>query len=78
MPDSLSAQTRRDDDLRGAVVGRAWMKTTGPAPKEWERGLWGLDAGVSAAVRGGWTTGEILDEVTTLIESYRTSFEEDA
>lgn len=57
--------------LPGAVIGREWMQGCGRPPKAWEAGLWGLDAGVSAAVHGGWTDEEILCEVRQLMQSYR-------
>lgn len=63
-------------DLRGSVVTREWMKGIGPPPKEWERGLWGLDAGVLNAIRGGWTDEEIAEEIQQLIESYRAALDE--
>lgn len=57
--------------LPGAIIDRDWMKGDGQPPKAWSAGLWGLDAGVSAAVHGGWSDDEILSEVRELIQSYR-------
>jgi hypothetical protein len=65
--------------LPGAVVGREWMKVPmgepeSKQPEEWAAGLWGLDAAVRDAIRGGWTDNEIQNEVATLIRSYRAFF----
>src|SRR4051794_6563343 len=61
--------------LPGAVVGRDWMRVPSDrpesrSPREWEEGLWGLDAAVRAAIRGGWTDDEIRGEVATLVRSH--------
>lgn len=61
------------DLLPGAVTDNRWKREPvgTPIPREWEAGLWGLDAAVKAAVRGGWEDKEILNEVRTLIRSHR-------
>jgi hypothetical protein len=73
----MSTETQaRDHLLPGAVVGRAWqtIPIDDPAskpPEEWVKGLWGLDAAVRAAIRGGWTDDEITHEVGQLVRSHR-------
>jgi hypothetical protein len=69
--------------LPGATVGRDWMRVPidrpeSRSPREWDEGLWGLDAAVRAAIRGGWTDDEIRSEVATLVHSHRPSEDETA
>jgi hypothetical protein len=69
---SERANPAHSERLPGAVVDRSWRTTQGAMPpREWEAGLWGLDAAVRAAIKGGWTDEEITREVGQLVESIR-------
>lgn len=68
----MAASERQSD----APASRDWMRVPigqpgSKPPKQWEEGLWALDAAVRAAISGGWTDDEIRDEVAQLVKSHR-------